>query len=413
MLPPVLEIYVVWHPGDTVGREIAEDFIEHFHGALYTGLIGGAVEVYARSQGWRSAADAPRPIPFPDQEPPNGVPQAEIVVVVPVLGLELARAVEAGSGPWRDYAADIAAARQRFPERVCLLPLIDDPRAVQDVELGRIFGGVQGLTSPPSANAPAEPAFERRRRELAQSIAQFLDQQRLQIFISHTKHPATGEEEGLGALIERVRFVIAHTRLGEFFDAKDLQPGRDWDQDLRDNAATGALLCLRTDLYSSREWCQREVRIAKEAGLPVVTLHATRGGDERGSFLMDHTPQFPVPWNGQTWSDAAILRGLNRLVDESLKRAIWKRQRQLVSASGVTIDWWAPHAPEPATLSHWLGLLKRDDDEKGETRRPTLRVLHPDPPLGPDEKAKLDEIATLGRFSLDIMTPRLLAARGA
>jgi len=44
---------------------------------------------------------------------------------------------------------------------------------------------------------------------------------------------------------------------------------------------------------------------------------------------------------------------------------------------------------------------------------PTLRVLHPDPPLGPDERLVLDEIAALrGLPGLDIMTPRLLAARG-
>jgi hypothetical protein len=44
---------------------------------------------------------------------------------------------------------------------------------------------------------------------------------------------------------------------------------------------------------------------------------------------------------------------------------------------------------------------------------PTLRVLHPDPPLAPDERLVLDEIAGLrGLPGLDIMTPRLLAARG-
>lgn len=32
MLPPVLEIYVVWHPEDTAGASISQEFLDHFHG---------------------------------------------------------------------------------------------------------------------------------------------------------------------------------------------------------------------------------------------------------------------------------------------------------------------------------------------------------------------------------------------
>ncbi len=55
MLPPVLEIYAVWHPDDGPegGREIAREFVNHFHGTLFSGLIGGAVEIYVRSEVWK------------------------------------------------------------------------------------------------------------------------------------------------------------------------------------------------------------------------------------------------------------------------------------------------------------------------------------------------------------------------
>ena len=274
-------------------------------------------------------------------------------------------------------------------------------------KLGHLLGGIQGLAAAP-ADAPSEPRVELRCRELAQSIAKFLEKSRLQVFISHTKHPATGEEIGLSALIERVRWIIVHAakRFG-------CQGTSSRDKDLRDNAAKGALLSLRTDLYSSREWCQREVRIAKEAGLPFVTLDAQGAGDERGSFLMDHGPRVPLARDGDSWSDADIRRGLNRLVDECLKRALWRRQQRLAAATGLDIAWWSPHAPEPTTLTHWI---KSQNFAKARKRgRPTaLRALHPDPPLGPDEKAVLDDIASLsGLPPVDIMTPRLFAARGA
>src|SRR5262249_40353985 len=155
--------------------------------------------------------------------------------------------------------------------------------------LCRIFGRFQFIATA-TPGTQAEPEAELRCRDLAQSIAQLSGQQRLKVFISHTKHPSCREESGVTELIDRVRWIIGQTRLSQFFDANDLQPGQDWDNALREGAAIGALIALRTDLYSSREWCQREMLIAKQTGLPVVILDAPGSGDQRGSFLMDHVP---------------------------------------------------------------------------------------------------------------------------
>ena len=43
--PPILEIYVVWHPDDVNGEAVADQLTKHFHGPAYSGLAGGAVEV--------------------------------------------------------------------------------------------------------------------------------------------------------------------------------------------------------------------------------------------------------------------------------------------------------------------------------------------------------------------------------
>jgi len=61
MLPPILEFYVVWHPDDDEGKGLAGELLEHFHGNPFSGLIGGAVELFTRSAGWRDSTDAPRP----------------------------------------------------------------------------------------------------------------------------------------------------------------------------------------------------------------------------------------------------------------------------------------------------------------------------------------------------------------
>ena len=145
---------------------------------------------------------------------------------------------------------------------------------------------------------------------------------------------------------------------------------------------------------------------AKRAGVPVVILDALEQGEERGSFLMDHVPRIP---GGADPGDQAIIRALNQLVDECVKRELWKSQRALAAGRPeLGVSWWAPHAPEPVTLAAWLREHRADTSE-------TVRILHPDPPLGPPEMTVLADLAALAGIDggLDVMTPRGLAARGA
>jgi len=414
VLPPVLEIYVVWHPRDTAGASIAEEFVEHFHGTSFTGLIGGAIEVFTRSAGWRDADDAPRPIPSDSEPLPNDIELARFVAVVPLLGTEMAAAVETADSPWRRFISELAA-QQRLSDRIWIFPCAIDSGALDQTELGRQLGGYQQIAqTPPDADGDSARAM--RCRDLAQGIAQFLaggPDKRLTVFISHTKRALPGGEEDSTALIAAVRSVISATRLNDFFDASDLQPGGNWDAELRSKAATSAMLAIRTDLYPSREWCQREISIAKRAGMPLLIMDALGHAEERGSFLMDHVPRVPVRFRDSGWSREDVYRALNLLVDECLKRALWVHQEQVARATpALNIAWWAPHAPEPLTFLQWLeDRMQRNSLPEDGT---SIRVLHPDPPLGQDEKHVLDQALRLVRAqsTLDIMTPRLLAARG-
>jgi hypothetical protein len=412
MLPPVLEIYVVWHPEDAGGAGLADELLRHFHGTAFTGLIGGAVEVYVRTAGWRGGGDdAPRPIPMPHLPTVNGVAHAQLTVVVPVLGNELAHAVQPGKGPWHEYALEILAGQRASPDRVAVFPMVLDRGAVEGTELGRLLNRFHGVGR---GSAGDEPEVDRRCRDLSQAITQFagdIAQERLTVFISHTNQPGHPDHAVVGDLIDTVRAIVGRTRLSEFFSTNALRVGVDWSEELTASAATSALLALRTDLYASRAWCQREMLVAKRAGMPVVVLDALGAGEERGSFLMDHVPRIPVRQRGGVWLEPDIRRGVNQLVDECLKRTLWLRQSGLAaSRPDLGIDWWAPHAPEPVTLAAWLAA------ERAAGREPAgaVRILHPDPPLGPDEKSALDQIAMIGGLSapLDILTPRSLAARG-
>lgn len=402
MLDPVLEIYVIWHPDDAEGAERAQQLVDHFHGTAYSGLIGGAVEVYVRSAAW-SEDRAPRPLPF-QEEPPYSIPQPAIFAVVPVIGLGLAKALSNGDDAWLAYLQSIAAAHNENPARVGVYPIVLELTSLRQKQLGDLFGGTLALGS----GLPLEGDREETRqiRDLAQGIAQQSvgpGAPRIKVFISHTKRAA--EDEGEQAdRIDRVFETIARTRLDQFFDATDLQPGGDWAQELESHASTGALFCVRTDLYSSREWCQREVSVAKRAGVPVVILDSLQEGEERGSFLMDHVPRIPGNDPAEIPEDRVVV-ALNQLVDECLKRELWRRQREL--AVDGWYDWWAPHAPEPLTFVDWLRSSGFDTAAAGP-----LRILHPDPPLGRDEVEPLREILALldSRRQLEIVTPRTITS---
>jgi hypothetical protein len=305
---------------------------------------------------------------------------------------------------------EIVEEREASPDSLIIFPVQTAPMALDNTVLAGSVGSYQQA----AVGVWQSERFDQELcRDVAQGIAQLVDpsHERLTVFISHTKRFDKTEEGAVVRLVDLVREVIAATRLEEFFDASDLQPGEDWAPRLVDEAAHSALLAVRTDLYSSRPWCQREVVTAKQHGMPVVVLDGLQIGEERGSFLMDHVPRVPGRLGPTGWSKEAIWAALNQLVDECLKRALWRAQSEISSAAiNLRVDWWAPHAPEPTTFAAWLCAadlsVKRDEE---------ILVLHPDPPLGAEEVEVLSQIARLSglRGPVHFLTPRGLAEHGA
>lgn len=402
MLPPVLEIYVVWHPDDREGEQLADTLVGHFRGTPYAGLGGGVVEVYTRSAPWDPSSDAPRPLPC-QVALPHSLAAARVTAVIPVVGARLARAVEDGRSGWQTYLSEIRAAAHASPTEVGVFP-VRLPGTV-DGTLRAVLGDVQEL-DPKSVEDPAVLC-----REVSQAVAQTVNDpfgDRLTVFISHTKRHSIAEEpDHVDGVVGLVRSTIGDTHLRPYFDAADVQPGSNWDQELQANAASSALLAIRTDLYAGREWCQREFLTAKRHGMPVVTLNAVRDRDERGSFLMDHVPTVRYDDRDDDSRRRSIEAALNLLVDGALQRAIWNVQSQELRSGGI--DWAPPYAPEPATTIQWLL-----DDSAQAVQGDRILVMHPDPPLGPDEYHVIEQLFEVAGTAagVDVVTPRTYVSRG-
>lgn len=400
LIPPVLDVFVVWHPDDVLGEEMLSWVSEHFRSTAFSGLAGGAVEVYGRSVGWVSPETAPRDLGI--NSPLGGLlPAAQFNAIVPVLGVNLARAVR-DDDTWATYINEIVQLDQ--VDHVGVYPLRIPDAEISDSALAAAVGSLQALPEESLASS-ADLG-----RELCQAIAQRVEADmggdaRVRVFISHTKHDSLEEADQEGPpLFATVRDVIAQTRLSAFFDAQDLQPGTQWETVLDANASNCALLMVRTDKYAGREWTQREVLAAKLHDVPIVGMYALNAGEERGSFLMDHVPSVACDIRNPKPS---ILMALNRLVDEALKRALWSAQTLYLREDGF--DWTPVHSPEPVTLAPWLAIHKRDNPNDEH-----VWIIHPDPPLGPKERDVIVELCELAGFTdnVDVLTPRTFAARG-
>ncbi|MDO8381845.1 MAG: toll/interleukin-1 receptor domain-containing protein [Microbacterium sp.] len=399
-IPPILDVFVLWHPDDAIGAERFAELHEHFHSPAFSGLAGGAVEVYARSDPWEDGGP-PRPlgIATPLGE---GLPTAQFNAIVPIIDTNLLRAAAEAANPWNMYLREIAELNQGAG--VGVYPVVAKGLQWGTSTVSQILGGIQTL--PADVNADAG-LFG---RELAQAITQQIQHEanlpaRLTVFVSHTKHRSSEEASRSGpAMFERVRDHIQRSHLSAFFDAQDIQPGGDWERTLEDAAGSSALLMIRTDVYAAREWTQREVHAAKHSGMPVVCMYALTAGEERGSFLMDHVPSVVCDLADP---DPGVALALNRLVDETLKNTLWQAQTSYLSEDGF--DWLPAQSPEPTTLAPWLASHQETQPDDKH-----LWVIHPDPPLGPAEREVLLQLCAVAGYDVDvdILTPRTFAARG-
>lgn len=460
--PTVLDIYVVWHPKDKCGRDVFERLVNHYHSEHFSGLAGSAIEVFSRSYPRTTGCDAPAPIPtrcgtvdttaddlqarYQDSASGTASP---FTVIIPVIGRHMIKASEDRHSAWSRYLKSLDTLRESASSAatpsVLIFPIIGAKGLDTSAPFVKPLANCQGPVIGEEAYAAGEVT-----RGVGQAIIQHLlwhqagmdsisSGTRLRIFVSHAQAdiPET-DRTGRTAMgvTTRVRNQIHRTHLLPFFDVHDLQTGEKWDEAIREHARTSALLMVRTDHYSSREWTQWEVYEAKRAGVPIVCLSALKAGESRGSFLLDHVPTIACPQIPKGWAppegtqtenpvDEAIVTALNRLVDETLKFALWRCQdipaRVNAAKASTTpspsqsknhpgFDCAPPTAPEPTVLLKFIQehRIKFPHDNH-------FWLIHPDPPLLPAEQDFLVDLCVQADYEegqVHLLTPRSFFAAG-
>lgn len=458
--PTVLDIYVVWHPKDKCGRNVFDRLVSHYHSEYFSDLAGSAIEVFSRSHPRTTGCDAPAPIPTRCgtidttaddvqaryQDSASGA-ASPFTVIIPVIGRHMIKASEDHHSAWSRYLKSLNTLRETASSAatpsVLIFPIIGAKGLDTSAPFVKTLANCQGPVIGEEAYAAGEVT-----RGVGQAIIQHLlwhqagmesisSNTRLRIFVSHAQAdiPET-DRTGRTAtgVTTRVLSQIHRTHLLPFFDVFDLQTGEKWDEAIRERARTSALLMVRTDHYSSREWTQREVYEAKRAGVPIVCLSALSAGESRGSFLLDHVPTIACPQIPKGWAppegtqaedpvDEAIVAALNRLVDEALKFALWRCQEipahvtlakanttQSTSKNHPGFDCAPPTAPEPTVL---LKFIQEHRQTYGNDKH--LWLIHPDPPLLPAEQDFLVDLCVQAGYEkgqVYLMTPRYFFAAG-
>ena len=460
--PTVLDIYVVWHPKDKCGRNVFDRLVSHYHSEYFSGLAGSAIEVFSRSHPRTTGCDAPAPIPTRCgtidttaddvqaryQDSASGA-ASPFTVIIPVIGRHMIKASEDHHSAWSRYLKSLNTLRETASSAatpsVLIFPIIGAKGLDTSAPFVKPLANCQGPVIGEEAYAAGEVT-----RGVGQAIIQHLlwhqagmdsisSGTRLRIFVSHAQAdiPET-DRTGRTAMgvTTRVRNQIHRTHLLPFFDVHDLQTGEKWDEAIREHARTSALLMVRTDHYSSREWTQWEVYEAKRAGVPIVCLSALKAGESRGSFLLDHVPTIACPQIPKGWAppegtqtenpvDEAIVTALNRLVDETLKFALWRCQdipaRVNAAKASTTpspsqsknhpgFDCAPPTAPEPTVL---LKFIQEHRDTFPHDSH--FWLIHPDPPLLPAEQDFLVDLCVQAGYEKEqvhLLTPRSFFAAG-
>lgn len=194
----------------------------------------------------------------------------------------------------------------------------------------------------------------------------------LRLFISHAKADGLAEAKAIK------NFVQDELPLDVFFDANSIQVGSEFGRKIESSIKNSVVIVVHTDQYSSREWCRREIMIAKRNNRPIVILNCLKNGESRSFPYMGNvlTVHF-LPMDDTVWLRlmAAVMKETLRLKYQSewiefvLQKKNDKRNGDIISS----------YPPELLIVADHIGA-------QGQ------RFLYPDPPIGVDE---MDELRKL------------------
>ncbi|MBN9286094.1 MULTISPECIES: toll/interleukin-1 receptor domain-containing protein [unclassified Flavobacterium] len=210
----------------------------------------------------------------------------------------------------------------------------------------------------------------------------------VKLFLSHAK------KDGENTTIKFKQFIENNLKLDVFFDTVDIANGYDFAEQFEQEIKHSALVVFHTDEYSNREWCRREILIAKKHKSPIVVVHNILNGEKRAFPYLGNMPTTVISKKG--------IVGFYKIVNLTLYQVLNNlyQNRLLESYSTIKGDNNSiiKVITSPPELFNFLD-IKIYKEDLGDKK---LIILYPDPPLGLEELNILNELDEHVEFTTPI-----------
>jgi hypothetical protein len=212
---------------------------------------------------------------------------------------------------------------------------------------------------------------------------------KLKIFISHSKKDEN--KIGLKCAIKFRDHIRSKTKLDSFFDGSDILDGQDFENQIRNNVAgeLSLLVILNSNTYSEREWCQKEVLLAKKNKIPTIAVSLLDGEVKRSFPYISNIPYIRFNDN---WDDVLILILRTALDQYSQAQYLANIHEEMDEPDRNTFQ-TLPFSPEAYSYVY---------------EELASNIIYPEPPLTKDE---LDILKKIAGKEKQFLTPMQLLAQ--
>lgn len=221
------------------------------------------------------------------------------------------------------------------------------------------------------------------------------------LFISHAKADQQASANAAAAIRN---YVATDLTAQTFFDVNDLAAGNSLPQQIDSALQNGVFVAIRTDAYSSRDWCVHELLESKRNRIPLITVELLTDGEALSSPYGGNAPT--LVWNTHEDQQQGTnpQRVVSRALVECLRAAHFHVEKDRIIASaglpGDTVDLCRP----PELLDLVQGPIHREH---------TQVVIHPDPELPTAQR----NLLALAQPRMKLVTPttafRRIVGRGS